>query len=149
MSTFQKISKEYLYTDWVTILSSSGIEHLTWIFSPGHAGVMGNERADSLAGEAVIDNNLVIDPPTVIQCVTDQLIASRPQSTSYTLSRLEGKGVQRRDGANCNRRGVARRRQNQLLMETISLHTLSVTLMTRDERTWACPENCEADVDNR
>ena len=38
MSTLQKISKEYLYADWVTIIFSSSIEHLTWIFSPGHAG---------------------------------------------------------------------------------------------------------------
>ena len=110
---------------------------------------MGNERADSLAGEAVIDNNLVIDPPTVIQCVSDQLIASRPQSTSYTLSRLKEKGVQRGDGATCNRRGGARCRLNQLLMETISLHTLRATLMTRDEQAWACPACSDADVDNR
>ena len=29
-------------------------ERQTWIFSPGHAGVSGNERADSLAGTAAI-----------------------------------------------------------------------------------------------
>ena len=33
MSTLQKISKEYLYADWVTIISSSSIEYLTWIFN--------------------------------------------------------------------------------------------------------------------
>ena len=149
MSTLQKISKEYLYADWVTIISSSSIEHLSWIFSPGHAGVMGNERADSLAGEAVIDNNITIDPPTVVQCVTDQLIASRPQSSSYTLSRLKEKGVQPGDGATCNRRGVARRRQNQLLMETLSLQTLRASLMTRDEQAWACPACYDSDVGDR
>ena len=149
MSTLQKISKEYLYADWVTIISSSSIEHLSWIFSPGHAGVTGNERADSLAGEAVIDNNITIDPPTVVQCVTDQLIASRPQSSSYTLSRLKEKGVQPGDGATCNRRGVARRRQNQLLMETLSLQTLRASLMTRDEQAWACPACYDSDVGDR
>ena len=149
MSTLQKISKEYLYADWVTIISSSSIEHLSWIFSPGHAGVTGNERADSLAGEAVIDNNITIDPPTVVQCVSDQLIASRPQSSSYTLSRLKEKGVQLGDGATCNRRGVARRRQNQLLMETLSLQTLRASLMTRDEQAWACPACYDSDVGDR
>ena len=107
---------------------------------------MPGQRTRSLAGEAVIDNNLIIDPPTVVQCVTDQLIASRPQSSSHTLSRLKEKGVQPGDGATCNRRGAARRRQNQLLMETVSLQTLRYTLMTRDEQAWACPACCEADV---
>ena len=53
MSTLQKISVEYLYADWVTIISRSSIEDLTWIFSSGNAGVMGNKHSlavDSLAG---------------------------------------------------------------------------------------------------
>ena len=53
MSTLQKISKEYLYADWVSIICDSSLERLTWIFSPEHAGMQGNERADSLAGKAV------------------------------------------------------------------------------------------------
>ena len=110
---------------------------------------MGNERADSLAGEAVIDINITIDPPTVVHCITDQLIASRPQSSSYTLSRLKDKGVQPGDGATCNRRGVARSRQNQLLMETISLQTLRATLITREEQAWACPTCRDPDVTDR
>ena len=92
ISTLQKISMEYLYVDRVSIICYSSIERLTWIFNSGHAGVQGDERADSLAGKAVIDNNLTIDPATVIQCVSDQLIASRPQSASYTLFPLERKG---------------------------------------------------------
>ena len=57
MSTLQKVRKEYLYADWVPLISASSLENVTWIFSPGHAGVRGNERADSLAGDAAIDNN--------------------------------------------------------------------------------------------
>ena len=93
MSTLQKVRKEYLYADWVPLISGSPLENVTWIFSPGHAGVRGNERADSLAGDAAIDGNLTLDPPAVIQCVSDQLIASRPQSSSHTLSLLKEKGV--------------------------------------------------------
>ena len=103
MSTLQKVQKEYLYADWVPIISDSCLERFTWIFSPGHAGVKGNERADSLAGDAVIDNNLTLDSPTVIHCVTKQSVASRPESSSYTLSFLKDKGVQLGDGATCNR----------------------------------------------
>ena len=134
MSTLQKISMEYLYADWVSIICYSSIERLTWIFNSGHAGMQGAERADSLAGKAVIDNNLTIDPAIVIQCVSDQLIASRHKSASYTLSRLKENRVRSGDGATCNSRGVARRRQNQLLMETLSLQTLRHTLMMRDEQ---------------
>ena len=94
---------------------------------------MGNERADSLASVAVIDNNLVIDPPMVIQYVSNQPIASRPQSTSYTLSRLKEKGIQHGDGATGNCRGVTRPCQNQLLMEIIRLKTLCAILMTNNE----------------
>ena len=62
-------------------------------FSPDHAGVQGNERADSLAGEVAIDGNLTVVSPTVIQCVTEKLMTSRPSSSSHTLSFLKEKGV--------------------------------------------------------
>ena len=54
MSTLQKVQKENLYADWVSTISDSCLERLTSVFSPGHAGVKGNERADCLAGDAVI-----------------------------------------------------------------------------------------------
>ena len=149
MSTLQKIQKEYLYADWLQILSGSSIEKITWIFSPGHAGVRGNERADSLAGKAVIDNKLTLDPPTVLQCVKEQLTSGRPQSTSYTLSLLKEKGVQAGDGATSTSRGAMRRRQNQLLFETISLPTLRWTLSARGERVWTCSACYDPDVDDR
>ena len=146
MSTLQKVQKENLYADWVSTISDSCLERLTWVFSPGHAGVKGNERADCLAGDAVIDNNLTLDPATVVQCVTQQLIDSRPESTSYTLSLLKDKGVQRGEGATCSRRGVARRRQNQLVMETVSLQTLRWSLMLREEQAWSCSACQDPDV---
>ena len=93
MSTLQKVRKEFLYADWVPLISDSALESLTWIFSPGHAGVQGNERADSLAGEVAIDGNLTVVSPTVIQCVTEKLMTSRPSSSSHTLSFLKEKGV--------------------------------------------------------
>ena len=118
----------------------------TWIFSPGHAGVTGNEGADSLTGSAAIDNYLVLDPPTVLQCVKENLIQNRPPSSSYTVSRLKEKNVQPGEGANCTHRGATRRRHNQLLTETISLHTLRWVLMERSERLWGCP--CCDDLDS-
>ena len=63
MSTLQKVRKEYLYADWMPLISGSPLEKITWIFSPGHPRVRGNERADSLSGDATIDGNLTLDPP--------------------------------------------------------------------------------------
>ena len=40
------------------------------------------------------------------------------------------------DRASCYNRNAARRRHNQLLMETVSLPTLRHNLMTRGEQTW-------------
>ena len=111
MSTLQKVSKENLYADWGPIVSSSKLERLIWVFSPGHAGVQSNERADSLASTASNDNNLTIDPPTVFQCVTEHLKANRPESSSYTLSLLKDKGVQPGEAMNCNNRGITLRQQ--------------------------------------
>ena len=149
MSTLQKIQKEYLYVDWVRIITDSVLERLIWIFSPGHAGVKGNERADSLAGDAVIDNNLTLDPPTVIQCVTQQLINARPSSSSYTLSLLKDKGVQLGEGATCTHRGATRRLRNQLLMETVSLQTLRYSLKSREEQAWSCSACQDPDVGDK
>ena len=149
MSTLQKISRENLYADWVgPIISSSKLERLIWVLSSGNAGFQCNERADNLAGTAAIDNNLTIDPPTVIKCVTEQFAASRPES-SYTLSLLKDKGVQPCEAANCNNRGITRRRQNQLLMETVSLQTLKYTLMLREEKVRDCPACRDSDGNDR
>ena len=149
MSTLQKVEKECMYADWLEPLRNSALERITWIFSPGHAGVTGNERADSLAGSAAIDNDLVLDPPTVLQCVKENLLQNRPPSSSYTVSRLKEKNIQPGEGAKCTLRGATRRRHNQLLTETISLHTLRWVLMERSERLWGCPCFDDLDASNK
>ena len=141
MSTLQKVKKEYMYVDWLKSLRNSALEKLTWVFSPGHAGVLGNERADTLAGTAAIDNNLTLDPPTVLQCIRQQLEDNRVPSSSYTLSRLKEKGVQAGEGVRSNLRGATRRRLNQIQMETISLPTLRWLLAMRGELEWIHPDS--------
>ena len=79
-STLQKKNQQgkpilCLYVDWGPVISSSKIERLICVLSTSHAGVQGNERGYSLAVTAAIDNYITIDPPTVIQCVTEQLMA--------------------------------------------------------------------------
>ena len=45
-------------------------------FSPGHAGVLGNERADVLAGSAEIRGTLIMDPLAVRAAVQEMLTAT-------------------------------------------------------------------------
>ena len=72
--------------------------------------MVGNERADRLAGTAAVDNNLTLDPPTVVQCVKQHLESIRSPSSSFTLSRLKEKVVQAGVGVCCTLRGATRRR---------------------------------------
>ena len=149
MSTLEKVRKEHLHADWLQTLRASGLERITWVFSPGHAGVRGNERADVLAGTAPIDDDYILDPPTVLQIVKEHLVQKRPPSSSYTVDILKDKGIQVGEGASSTSRGALRRRQNQLLLETISLHTLRWSLLTREEQMWECPSCQSSDVEDR
>ena len=78
-------------------IESSDIRRLQWIFCPGHAGVRGNERADELAGTAVIGGELKLDGPTVLRIVRDHL-ANRRVEESYTKDLLIEKGVKSGEG---------------------------------------------------
>ena len=60
-STLEKIRGGNVYADWVTIIENSELIHLQWIFCPGHAGVVGNERTDKLAGSANNEGGLTLD----------------------------------------------------------------------------------------
>ncbi|XP_005106522.1 uncharacterized protein LOC101854436 [Aplysia californica] len=51
MSTLEKVKKHMMYADWQEAIQSSRLTRIVWIFSPGHAGVQGNKRADKLAGQ--------------------------------------------------------------------------------------------------
>ena len=147
MSTLQKVKKKLLYADWISSIKGSQLQSIVWLFCPGHSGVKGNERADTLAGTAAIDNNFTLDPPTVIAHVKEHLCSNRESSSSYTLQRLLEKLVKAGEGRSCSLRRVARRHNNQLLMETVSLSTLRSTLRSRGEQTWSCPTCNDPDGD--
>ena len=96
MSTLQKIEKGLMYADWLYSLQNSELQKITLTFSPGYAGVTGNDRADNLAFSAAINNDFVLDPPK-----HQNLLQNRPPSSSYTVSHLKEKNVQPGEGANC------------------------------------------------
>ena len=119
-----------------TIQDTKTIFRLQWIFCPGHAGVKGNERADQLAGAAKIEGVLTLDAPTVIGLVCDHLASTRVED-SFTKEMLIEKGVQPGEARKCELRDPVRRYNNQLMMETVSLHTLRWTLKRRGEKAWS------------
>ena len=135
MSTLDKIKRGRMYADWLVSIESSDLSRLQWIFCPGHAGVKGNERADELAGTAVIDGELKLDGPTVLRIVRDHL-ANRRVEESYTKDRLIENGVKYGEGRKSNVRDPTRRYTNQLMMETISVYTLKWSLQRRAEEVW-------------
>ena len=119
-----------------------------FFFCPGHAGVAGNERADKLAGDAVLGEAVPLDPATVVSTLTDWYNKNRVVAPSYTIDVLKEKKYKRGEGRKCDLRGAARRTQNQLLTETISIHTLKKTLEMRSPQLWTCFEcddDCSAD----
>ena len=67
------------------IILRGQFEQITWIFSPGHAGVVG------------IDNNLTLDHHNSSPVYQDHFALSRTQASSHTLTLLKEKGVQARE----------------------------------------------------
>ena len=68
------------------------ILHLQFISCIGHAGVVGNERANKLAGSANIEGGLTLDAPTVLSTVRDHLDSSIEEEY-FTKDVLIGKLV--------------------------------------------------------
>ena len=54
MNLLQKVKSGLRSPDWHLAMQDIQLEKLVWIYCPGHAGVKGNERADSLARKAAI-----------------------------------------------------------------------------------------------
>ena len=95
------------YADWKSAITASQLESIVWIFSPGHAGVLGNERADLLAGSAEIRSTLIMDPPAVRAAVQEMLTATRTE-VSVTLDLLKEKNVAHGDGRHGTLHGPAK-----------------------------------------
>ena len=55
MSTLDLVRQGLHYADWLPIIQASELVSITWIFSPNHAGVLGNAIVDVLAWAAESD----------------------------------------------------------------------------------------------
>ena len=78
-----------MYADWFDTIQNSQLRRLQWIFCPGHAGVCGNERADKLAGSAIVEGSFTLDAPTVMSTIRYHLASSKVEE-SYTRGAASG-----------------------------------------------------------
>ena len=101
--------------------NDSHLKKMTWLYTPGHAGVQGNERADFLANNAPTQTGRSMERADIINAVRSQLC---DMGTSQTMERVRELGVKCGHARQCRLRGRERRYSNQLLMGTVSKWTL-------------------------
>ena len=98
---------------------------LLWVYCPGNAGVMGNDRADRLAGKATLTGGLRLERSEVLRSLRLYL---RTQSQGHhTVDRLEERGVERGSARRSSLKGRERAIVNQTNIGTVSKATLGKT----------------------
>ena len=68
-SMLRKVKTGMLRAEWRASLERTQVVGILWIFSPGHAGVVGNEQADRLAGSAPLGGELMHDKTDVVKAL--------------------------------------------------------------------------------
>jgi len=138
----KKLEAGYIKPEWVRCIENSRLVRLTWIFTPGHAGVRGNERADMLAGDATIRDDLCWSEADVLENLKVHSVDDAI-SDSLSIQRMIENGIKRGNGCNSSLRGACRNRVNQLKIGTISSVTLRWWLERMTECIWSYPMHNE------
>ena len=101
------------------------------MYRPGHAGVKGNDREETLVGKATLRNGLLLGRSEALRSLRHYL---REQSQGrHTIDRPEETGVER---------GSARRSSltgREIVNQTVSKATLGKLPTDGVERIWASP----------
>ena len=140
-SILRKIQSGWMKPEWLEAINKSRLARIAWIFTPGHAGVCGNERADQMARVATISPNYTMGEMEILAVL---LGAHDEDTDSDTVRRLHELGIDQGSGQKCARRGRARNIMNQTAMGTISRPTLSFMLERGAECLWAFPQHDDA-----
>ena len=83
-----------------------------WIYSPGHSGVKGNDRADRLAGKPIIASGLRLGRSEVLRSMRHYL---RGKSQGHlTIDRLKQRRVER----GCARRSSLKGRERAIVSQS-------------------------------
>ena len=139
-SMLSKVERGMFRVEWLSSLLRTQIVRIIWIFSPGHAGVRGNEQADRLAGNAPLGGSLPMDKGEVVLRLWDQVERAEEQSENPYVERMRLRGIVRGSGRSSKLGGKTRRTLNQLAVGTISSMTLRWLLNEGTEHIWECPE---------
>ena len=98
------------------------LRKLLWVYCPGHAGVKGNDRADSLLGKAAITSGLLLGRSEVLRSLKHNL---RAQSQGHhTIDRMEDISVERGSARRSSLKGRERAIVNQTNIGTVLKATL-------------------------
>ena len=111
-------------------LVNTHLQKLLWLYSPGHAGVKGNDREDRQAGTATLTCGLLLRKSEVLRSLRHNLQAQ--SQGHHTIDRLEERGVERKSA----RRPSLKRRERAIVNQT-DIATLGKLLRNRMERVWA------------
>ena len=142
-SMLRRVRTGKLRAEWLASIQRSQVARITCIFSPGHAGVLGNEQADRLAGSAKLGGVLMHDRADVAAALWEHVYTSEEQMDYHGLARMRHQGVTRGAGRRSTHRGKARRTYNQMATGTISVGTLRWLLGMGTQRLWECPNCCD------
>ena len=138
-SMLRKIKNGWLRHEWVELIDSSNLGRLLWIYCPGHAGVRGNERADSLASRAPIIGDITMDKKDVLKSLYDHFLRKDTVLEEDAICRFREFGIRPGESRTSRLRGRVRSESNQRATGTISMHTLRHVLGAT-EHLWVCPE---------
>ena len=112
-------------------------------YYPGHAGVKGDERADTLAGKkkGTLISGLLLGRSEVLRILRHYVWAQ--SQGHHTIDRLEERGVERGGARRTSLKGREKAIINQTNIGTVSKATLGKLLRDGVERIWAFSERID------
>ena len=132
-NVLKRVESRTLRKEWFGYIDGCSLKKITWIYSPSHTGVEGNEMADSLASNAPINCSMTMDKGDIMRALTTHLESEEVESDAPVVSGLEELGIAKGSGRQCEKAGVPRRVFNQTCTGTISTATLHYILRRATE----------------
>src|SRR5579871_3512931 len=97
MSMISRVRTGWVRGHWLEFVKRSSVQGVTFIFVPGHAGAVGNERADRLASMAVVGGGGAMDRADILHAIRDTNRTEEATAgvVSTSISRMQELGLQR------------------------------------------------------